>query len=135
MPKITVHRLTDLPPVIASSVGESVGNSQRFNLMSTSVTRRLYTIRVEGPHEPGVYVVQIHALGGGVLRSLPVAVPYGSENGMITAEIVGPIFGEFVIDIVKVADVPKLLPPTTDASGPESEPASTESPASAEPPG
>lgn len=128
MPKITVYRLTDLPPVIASAVGDPVGNSQRFNLTSTSVTRRLYTIRVEGPHDPGVHVVQIHALGGDVLRSLPVAVPYGSENGMITAEIIGPIFGEFVVDIVKVADVPKPQPLTTDAAGSESEPASAEPP-------
>jgi hypothetical protein len=125
VPKIFVHRQVDLPSAIAVAVGEQVGNSQRFSLQATPITRRLYTIRVEGPHDPGVYVVQIHGLIGDVLRSVPVEIPYGFENGVVTAEIVGPIFGEFVVEVVKVGDVPR---PQTETGGSEPPPGAGELP-------
>lgn len=113
MSKIYVHRLADLPSTIAVPVGDQVGTSQRFNLQMTPVTRRLYTIRVEGPHEPGIYGVEIHALGGDVLRSVPIEVPPGPlQMGVITAELVGPIFGEFVVNVVKIADTQTIAAPS-----------------------
>lgn len=128
MSKIIVHRLTDLPPAIAVAVGDPTGNSQRFNLVATPMTRRLYTIRIEGPHQPGVYVVQVHPLTGESLRSSPIEIPYGREDGIVVAEIVGPIFGEFVVDMLKVADVTPPQPTVgvvldTAESGPAENPA------------
>lgn len=128
MSKLIVHRLTDLPSAVAVAIGDPVGNSQRFNLTPTSLTRRLYTIKVEGPHEPGVHVVLIQALGGDMLRSIPVEIPYGSEMGLITAEIIGPVFGEFVVSMVKVADVAKPQPAVPDPSAAQAPAESSEPP-------
>jgi len=126
--KIYVHRLTDLPSAVAVAIGDPVGNSQRFNLNPTALTRRLYTIRVEGPHELGMHVVLIQALGGDILRSNPVEIPQGAENAIVTAELVGPIFGEFVVSMVKVADVPRSETPKADDTAPEADQGSADPP-------